>query len=106
MLLKFLTVPCSEMIHGEPQLSSPGQTSPRPKTIPTDKDIPCLSKNGLGWKGPFRSSSFQPPLDHAAQSPIQPGLEHFQGWGIHNLTGQPVPVPHHTILQIIVPINN
>jgi len=32
----------------------------------------------------------QPPhltLDHAAQGPIQSGLEHLQGWGIHNLSG-------------------
>ena len=32
------------------------------------------------------------PLDQAAQSHIQPGLEYLQGWGIHNLLGQPVPV--------------
>jgi len=31
------------------------------------------------------------PLDQAAQSHIQPGLECPQGWGIHNLLGQPVP---------------
>ena len=30
--------------------------------------------------------------DQAAQSHIQPGLECLQGWGIHNLLGQPVPV--------------
>jgi len=35
------------------------------------------------------------PLDQVAQSSIQPGLEHFQGGGIHNFSGQPVPVPHH-----------
>ena len=41
----------------------------------------------------------QPPhliLDQVAQGPIQPGLEHLQGWGIHNLSGQPVPAPHHS----------
>jgi len=27
------------------------------------------------------------PLDQAAQSHIQPGLECLQGWGIHNLLG-------------------
>ncbi|GAB0192649.1 cAMP-dependent protein kinase inhibitor alpha [Grus japonensis] len=26
-----------------------------------------------------------PPLDHIAQSLIRPGLEHCQGWGLHNL---------------------
>ncbi|KAK4822675.1 hypothetical protein QYF61_019042 [Mycteria americana] len=31
------------------------------------------------------------PLDQVAQSPIQPGLEHFQGWDIHSFSGQPVP---------------
>jgi len=35
------------------------------------------------------------PLDQVAQSPIQPGLEGFQGGGIHNLSGQPVPLCHH-----------
>ena len=34
------------------------------------------------------------PLGQAAQSHIQPGLECLQGWGIHNLLGQPVPVCH------------
>ncbi|XP_040514760.1 interleukin-1 receptor type 1 isoform X8 [Gallus gallus] len=33
----------------------------------------------------------QPP-DQDAQSHIQPGLECLQGWGIHSLLGQPVPV--------------
>ena len=36
--------------------------------------------------------------DHAAQSHIQPGLECLQGWSIHNLLGQPVPVRHHFLL--------
>ncbi|KAK4821719.1 LOW QUALITY PROTEIN: hypothetical protein QYF61_000262 [Mycteria americana] len=35
------------------------------------------------------------PIDQVAQSPIQPVLEHFQGWGIHNFSGQPVPASHH-----------
>ena len=35
------------------------------------------------------------PLDQAAQSHIQPGHECLQGWGIHNLFGQPIPVCHH-----------
>ncbi|KAK4814330.1 hypothetical protein QYF61_014844 [Mycteria americana] len=34
-------------------------------------------------------------LDQVAQSPIQPDLECFQGWGLRYLSGQPVPVPHH-----------
>jgi len=34
-------------------------------------------------------------LEQAAQSPVQPDLESFQGWGIYALSGQPVPVCHH-----------
>ena len=33
----------------------------------------------------------------------QPGLEHFQGWGSHNLSGQPVPVPHHPHSEELLP---
>jgi len=40
----------------------------------------------------------QPP-HQAAQSHIQPGLECLQGWGIHNLLGQPVPVRHHPLCE-------
>ena len=61
------------------------------------------SQNGLGWKGHLKIISFQLPchgqghlpLDQVAQSPIQPDFDHFQGWGIHSFSGQPVPVPHH-----------
>ena len=35
------------------------------------------------------------PADQAAQRHIWPGLECLQGWGIHSLLGQPVPVRHH-----------
>jgi len=43
-------------------------------------------------------------LDQAAQGPIQPGLEHLQQQSIHNLPGQPVTVPHHSLgnLEIIM----
>jgi len=44
----------------------------------------------------------QPPdlvLHQAAQGPIHPGLEHLQGWGTHNLSGQPVPAPHHSVCE-------
>jgi len=61
---------------------------------------------GLGWKGPQglwipnppAGQGHQPPhlLDQVAQGPIQPGLEHLQGRGIHSLSGQPVPTPHHS----------
>lgn len=36
-------------------------------------------------------------LDQDAQGPIQPSLEHLQGWSIHNLSGQPVPAPHRSL---------
>jgi len=37
----------------------------------------------------------------AAQSHIQPGLECLQGWGIHNLLGQPVPVKTPCICPLL-----
>lgn len=40
-----------------------------------------------------------------AQSFIQPGLEHFQQWGIPNFFGQPVPVSHHSHSEFF-PISN
>ena len=33
-----------------------------------------------------------PTAPSGAQSPIQPDLDYDQGWGIHHLSGQPVPV--------------
>jgi len=51
----------------------------------------------------------QPPyliLDQVAQGPIQPGLEHLQGWGIHGLSGQPVPASHHSLGKELPPISN
>ena len=41
----------------------------------------------VGWLPPTRSGC---PV------PIQPGLESLQRWGIHSLSGQPVPAPHHS----------
>ena len=57
--------------------------------------------SGLG--GTFRGRQAQPPCneqrhlqpDQVAQSPVQPGLECFQGWGIDHLSGQPGPGFHH-----------
>ena len=48
---------------------------------------------------PCHRQGHQPPhliLDQTVQGPIQPGLEHLQGQGIHNLSEQPVPAPHHS----------
>jgi len=57
----------------------------------------------FGLEGTSRGHLAQPPcseqghlqLDQVAQSLVQPGLECFQGWGLHYLSGQPVPVFHH-----------
>jgi len=43
------------------------------------------------------------PQHQAAQSHIQPGLECLQGWGIHNLLGQPVLVCHHPLGKKLPP---
>jgi len=51
---------------------------------------------------PCCSQGHQPPyliLDQAAQGPIQPGLEHLQGWSIHNLSEQPVSAPHNSLCE-------
>jgi len=56
-----------------------------------------------GLKRTSKIISFQPPchgyghqpLDHAAQSHVQPCLKCYQRWGIHNLSEQPVPESHH-----------
>uniref|UniRef100_A0A8C9LBX5 Uncharacterized protein n=1 Tax=Pavo cristatus TaxID=9049 RepID=A0A8C9LBX5_PAVCR len=42
----------------------------------------------LEW--PLKPTQSQPT--QAAQGPIQPGLEHLQGWGTHSFSGQPVPL--------------
>jgi len=34
------------------------------------------------------------PLTHIPQCHIYPALEHLQGWWLHHLHGQPVPLPH------------
>jgi len=60
------------------------------------------SQSGWGWQRPLKAiESISLPWagdlqrDQVAQSPIQPDLEHFQGWDIHHLSGQPVPGFHH-----------
>ena len=64
-----------------------------------------------GLKGTTMIIEFQPPYyvqgrqppEQAAQSHIQPGLECLQGWGIHSLLGQPVPVRHHPLREKLPP---
>lgn len=43
------------------------------------------------------------PLDHVAQSLIQPGFEHIQAWGILSFFVQPVPVSHYTHSKEFLP---
>ena len=43
------------------------------------------------------------PLAQVAQSPVQPGLEPFQGGGSHSFSGQPVPVSHHPHREELLP---
>ena len=50
--------------------------------------------------------SYQAPdlvLDQAAQGPIHSVLEHLQGQGIHSLSRQPVPAPHHSLCEELTP---
>jgi len=53
----------------------------------------------FGLEGTFRGHLAQPSEqghlqpDQVAQSPVQPDLECFQGWGIDHLSEQPVPAP-------------
>lgn len=39
------------------------------------------------------------PVDQVAQGLNQPSCEYHQGWGIHNLPAQPVPVSDHPASQ-------
>ena len=50
----------------------------------------------------YRQGHQRPHLiqDQAGQGPVQPGLEQLQGQSIHNLSGQPVPAPHHSLLTV------
>ena len=52
---------------------------------------------------PGRAATLPHALDHVAQGPIPPGIEHLQRRGIHNLPGQPVPGPHHSLSKELPP---
>ena len=64
------------------------------------------SRNHEGRKRPLRSSSpaiSLPPIlptDHIPQYHISMVLEHLQGWWLHQLPGQPVPVHHHSFWKV------
>jgi len=58
----------------------------------------------FGWEGTFRDHLDQPSgreqqghlqLQQVAQSPVQPDLECFKGWGLHYFSVELVPVFHH-----------
>jgi len=68
--------------------------------ITADTEMASIGRDLKDHQGPTPLLQAGPPTsifntNQAAQGPIQPGLENFQGWGIHSLSGQPVPVPHH-----------
>lgn len=63
--------------------------------------------HGMAWVGRDQKNHFisatlpgegHLPLFQVPQSPIQPGVEHSQGWGIHSFSRQHVPV-FHTVIQ-------
>lgn len=70
-----------------------------PSTWDSSKDHWIIEWFGLEWT--LKIIFFQSPchrqghlqLHQVAQSPIDPGLEQFQGWVFHHLSWQPVPVP-------------
>ena len=79
----------------------------------------CSQNHRMAWVGrdpmitelqpPCRVQDHQPPhliLVQAAQGPIQPGLDHLQTRGIHSLSGQPIPTPHHSHSKELPPISN
>jgi len=60
------------------------------------------SFNPRAYQPPCYMQGLQPAAQ-AAQSHIPPGLEYLQGWGIHNLLVQPVPVCHHPLGEKLPP---
>ena len=61
---------------------------------PKDHQL-CCYKQG--------SQSLDQVLYEIAQDALPSGLKHLQGWGIHNLSGQPVPVRHHPLCEKLPP---
>jgi len=64
-------------------------------------------------EGTFEGHLVQPPChkqgqlhpEQVAQSPVQPGLECLQGWGIDHQSGQPLPGFHHPQHEKFLPHN-
>ena len=63
----------------------------------------------IGWKRPLRWSSPTihptPPclLNHIPNCHIYTFFEHLQGWGLHHIPGQPVPMSDHSFSKQIFP---
>ena len=65
-------------------------------------------QNGRGWKRPLwvicpTPLPKQGHLGQAAQDLVQAGLEYLQRGGLHNLSGQPVPVLRHPQREEVLP---
>jgi len=66
------------------------------------------SQNGWCWKAPLEviwSNSLlkQGYLEPVAQGCVQTAFEYLQGWRLHNLSGQPVPVLGHPDSKKVFP---
>ena len=63
----------------------------------------------IDWKRPLRSSSptINPTLpcllNHITKCHVYTFFEHLQGWGLHPLPGQPVPMPDRSFSKEIFP---
>ena len=73
------------------------------------RETGCSQNHRMVWVGrDLTDIWFQPPchgqghlpLEQGAQSSIQPGLEHCQGGGSHNFSGQPAPVSRHASTNV------
>ena len=62
----------------------------------------CVQRDLKGHLVPIHQQGYI-PLEQVVQSPIQPGLAHFQRWGIYIFSGQPVSVPHHSHIKQFLP---
>lgn len=79
-------------------VASAGIRKLTPKMILSKADrIIEFQNSSLGWKE-LKNHLVLPLLPEQAHHPLEQissGLKHFQGWSIHNISGQPVPAPHH-----------
>ncbi|NXP80557.1 TT39C protein, partial [Ramphastos sulfuratus] len=78
------------------------------KAWPSSGSMPGMeSWNWFGWQSSQRSPS--PTSNPTPPWPPNPGpkghghLQHLQGWGLHHLPGQPLPIPDHSGTKDIFP---